>query len=62
MYFTWYIDVDECKRVTSRCSHKCHNTDGGFLCSCYDGYILDLNGFTCTTGRLHNTQNINKYT
>lgn len=30
-----------------RCQQKCINTEGGFECSCHDGYELTKNGFSC---------------
>jgi len=39
------IDIDECDEST--CDHNCTNTDGSFICSCYNGYVLDDNGSSC---------------
>ncbi|KAJ3606516.1 hypothetical protein NHX12_026037 [Muraenolepis orangiensis] len=30
------VDVDECG--SAPCEHRCHNTQGGFTCSCFKGY------------------------
>jgi len=40
-------DIDECKNSTYRCEHMCHNTIGSFYCSCYSGYTLQPDAFTC---------------
>jgi len=42
------IDINECARGTSECSSNaaCVNTDGSYLCSCYQGYEGD--GKTCS--------------
>ena len=29
------------------CSQVCTNTEGGFTCSCRDGYTLGENGTSC---------------
>ena len=42
-----YIDVDECSRGLDNCgsNSQCINTNGSFLCRCYDGYTG--NGVYC---------------
>ena len=36
-------DIDECKR-SNLCNQKCHNTIGGYNCSCGKGYELIFEG------------------
>ena len=31
-------DVDECALGVSGCSQGCRNTNGGFICTCHEGY------------------------
>ena len=38
-------DIDECS--SSPCGHTCTNTVGSYVCSCYDGYVLDGDGLSC---------------
>ena len=33
-------DIDECLEKTAGCDHICTNFDGGFNCSCTDGFQL----------------------
>lgn len=44
--------VDSCQNNNGGCSHRCEHTTVGPRCSCNDGYILALDGKTCT-GNLH---------
>ncbi len=39
--FALLTDIDECELNNGGCWHNCMNTDGSFMCSCNDGYILD---------------------
>jgi len=39
------IDIDEC--ASSPCDHNCTNFDGGFICSCDEGYELNENQQSC---------------
>ena len=39
-------DHDECINNTHKCDHTCHNIQGGYVCSCYDGYRLEGN-YSC---------------
>ena len=42
------IDIDECEVGTSNCTQICNNNDGGYSCTCYDGYqINDSDNRTC---------------
>ncbi|XP_060551819.1 fibrillin-2-like [Ruditapes philippinarum] len=45
------IDIDECTANTDNCDDTnggCTNTAGSFTCSCYTGFNLEADGFTCT--------------
>ena len=39
------IDINECE--LGYCNHFCNNTEGSFICSCQDGYALDVDNRTC---------------
>ena len=41
-------DVNECAQNTDNCQQLCNNTVGSFTCSCETGYVLEMDGFTCT--------------
>ena len=41
------LDVNECAISNGGCAHKCHNTNGSYVCSCRSGYTLQTNGKTC---------------
>ena len=43
---TWKEDCNECTKKNGGCAHHCKNFDGGFSCSCNDGYKL-INGNNC---------------
>ena len=32
--------MDECLQGTHQCEHECTNTDGGYDCSCFNGFEL----------------------
>ena len=32
------VDIDECAQGTAGCHQGCRNTDGGFICTCDEGY------------------------
>ncbi|XP_071163252.1 uncharacterized protein [Mytilus edulis] len=42
------VDIDECSDGLFKCEHGCFNTNGSFVCSCRDGYILQSDGKSCT--------------
>lgn len=42
-----YIDTDECSLDEDVCGQICTNTDGGFFCSCENGYLLENDSRTC---------------
>jgi len=39
-------DINECNG-DHECDQVCTNTDGSFVCSCDDGYLLKADGRTC---------------
>ena len=45
------VDIDECLMGLDNCDEnaRCNDTEGGFTCTCLDGFVGD--GFTCS-GRL----------
>ena len=43
-----HSDLNECMIDNGGCSQKCANNNGSFLCSCEDGFQLDIDGVTCT--------------
>ncbi|XP_052777913.1 mucin-like protein [Mya arenaria] len=44
---TGYEDINECDEALHNCTHKCNNFDGGFNCSCPQGYNLNQAAWTC---------------
>ena len=45
--FYIYLEIDECSVGSNNCEHNCRNTAGSFVCSCFTGYSLTANGFSC---------------
>ena len=45
--FFLYSDINECSSGTHNCSQVCVNNDGGFSCSCYEGYRLGNDRISC---------------
>lgn len=44
-------DFDECQDDPENgCTQFCHNSIGGYYCSCRHGYYLDVDNHTCTVG------------
>ncbi|XP_053380102.1 uncharacterized protein LOC123547975 [Mercenaria mercenaria] len=41
-------DEDECLTEGSDCKHYCNNTIGSYTCSCYNGYMLEEDGISCS--------------
>ena len=41
------VDIDECEESTSNCTQICNNEDGGYSCTCNDGYQIDSDNRTC---------------
>ena len=51
MHIFFILDINECTRETDNCQHNCHNSCGGYYCSCRSGYTgrtscSGMNGFT----------------
>ena len=46
-YFSFFSDIDECRRENGRCSHGCVNTHGSYECICPRGFKVE-NINTCT--------------
>ena len=40
-------DINECSISDGYCSDVCTNFFGSYICSCYPGYQLDVDGTTC---------------
>ena len=49
------VDIDECAIQNTGCEHLCHNTQGSYFCSCYEGF-----NFSSTD--LHVCQSLNSQT
>ena len=41
-------DINECAFNKGNCSQVCLNTIGSYSCICTDGYILNVDGKTCS--------------
>ena len=46
-YSIFNLDINECFNNNGGCSHFCHNTFGGFYCSCNENEDLDVDNRTC---------------
>ena len=42
-----HLEIHECNEDDHTCQHICNNTHGSFVCSCFNGYSLASNGFSC---------------
>ena len=40
-------DINECDEGISGCNQTCTNTNGSYICSCYNGYVLDADDHSC---------------
>ena len=41
-------DIDECALDSDGCGQTCTNTEGSYVCSCGDGFMLDEDGRGCS--------------
>ena len=41
------LDLNECDVKNGGCNQICTNTYGNFVCSCQEGYLLQIDGFNC---------------
>lgn len=46
--FLYATDINECALGTDKCDQLCTNTQGGYVCSCNDGYELHTDGLACS--------------
>ena len=46
-----HTDIDECDTNTSTCEQLCSNTIGSFVCSCLDGYRLNITDNSTCDGK-----------
>ena len=42
-----YTDINECSVNNAGCTQGCHNKKGGFECSCWKGYAMQINNNSC---------------
>lgn len=52
-WFLFISDINECLEGTAKCNQYCHNSDGGYFCSCQQGYTLDSDKHTCVGKETH---------
>ena len=43
-----FLDIDQCSTNNGGCQQICTNLLPGFACSCYNGFILNEDGTTCS--------------
>ena len=43
-----FVDVNECLIDNGDCAQTCENMDGSYQCSCWNGYELTSDNYTCT--------------
>ena len=44
---TFLVDNNECAIRNGGCNQKCHNVEGGYVCSCNDNFYLTEDRRTC---------------
>ena len=40
-------DIDECNTHNGGCGQECRNSNGNYICDCWDGFYLALDRFSC---------------
>ena len=50
-----FVDIDECTEGSDQCTQNCNNTIGSYVCSCDEGFIIDVDGLTCDGELTFNT-------
>ena len=43
-----FLDIDQCSVNNGGCEQTCINLLPGFVCSCYNGFILNSDGISCS--------------
>ena len=51
LYFS-ILDLDECALGTAGCEQMCKDTEGSFVCSCYEGFELLGDSVSCNASKL----------
>lgn len=46
-FVIFLLDIDECVVNENRCSYKCNNMEGSYICFCVDGFRLDVDNVIC---------------
>lgn len=47
MHAAQSADINECEVSNGGCDHNCTNTDGSYVCSCIDGFVLGGDNRSC---------------
>ena len=42
------VDIEECSESNGGCQQLCTELEGGFQCSCHDGFVLTYDNRTCS--------------
>ena len=41
------VDINECLDDNGGCEQTCNDTEGGFMCGCDEGFVLNANKINC---------------